>query len=171
MTRFWLACWAVPVFLCATEGSVFACSCARVFSFQERIEAAPVVVVGRVASVGELPPQVETAPNVTTVRPPFMGAGVTVAVASVVKGEVPSTQIRVWDLAYGECFNALRGYTIGTSIVVGLWPVTDTPPGERSTWGAASFIPESDYFATGACGQSLRVLSAEEVLEWTGRKQ
>jgi hypothetical protein len=76
----------------------------------------------------------------------------------------------VWDLSYGECFNALRGLTIGASVVVALWPVAETPAAERATWGAASLLAETDYLASGACGQSLQLLTADEVVEWTGRK-
>jgi hypothetical protein len=170
MTKLWWTCSTVLVLLCATEVPAYACSCARIHSFQERLQAAPVVVVGRVASVGEDPPQVKSAPNATIVRPPFMGAGVTLAIASMAKGQVPARQIRVWDLSYGECFNALSGLIIGTSMVVGLWPVADTPATERETWVPASLIPESDYLAAGACGQSVQVLTSDEVVEWTGRK-
>jgi hypothetical protein len=166
--KFWWTCSTVLVLLCATEAPAFACSCARILSFQERVQAAP-VVVGRVAAVGEIPP-VEAAPNVTIARPPFMGAGVTLTIASVAKGEVPGRQIRVWDLSYGECFNALRGQTIGTSMLIALWPVANTPAAELTTWGGASLVPESDYLAAGACGQSLQVLTSDEVAGWTGRK-
>ena len=170
MTRFWWTCVAALALLGATDLPAFACSCAPVHSFQQRIQAAPVVVVGRVASVGEVPPQVESASNVTIVRPPFMGGGVTLAIASMAKGEVTGRQIRVWDLSYGSCFNALSGLTIGTSMVAALWPVADTSATERRTWGAAAFIPESDYFAEGACGSSVQVLTPEEITAWTGRK-
>jgi hypothetical protein len=147
----------------------FACSCAGIRTFQQQVQAAPVVVVGRVASVGEVPPQMESATNVIIVRPPFMGAGVTLAIASVAKGEVSGRHIRIWDFSYGTCFNALRELTIGTSLVVGLWPVADTPATERATWRAASFIPESDYFASGACGSSVQTLTSDEVTAWIGR--
>jgi hypothetical protein len=170
MTKFWWTCSTVLVLLFATEAPAFACSCARILSFQERVQTAPLVVVGRVASAGESPPQVEAASDGTTARPPFMGAGITLAIASVAKGEVLGRQIRIWDLSSGECVNALRGQTIGTSMVIALWPVSDTPAAERATWGAASLVPESDYLAAGACGQSLQVLTSDEVVGWTGRR-
>jgi hypothetical protein len=129
-----------------------------------------VVVVGHVTSVREvLPPERESAPNVAVVRPPFMGAGVMLAIASVAKGAVPSRQIRVWDSSYGTCFNALRELTIGTSIVAAIWPVSETPATERARWGAASFIPESDFLASGACGSSVQRLTSDEVTAWIGR--
>ena len=170
MTRFWWTCSAAFVLLSATDVPAFACSCAAIHSFQQRLQAAPVVAVGRVASVGEVPPQAESAPNVTIVRPLFMGAGIGLSIAFVAKGEVSGSQIRIWDLSYGECGNALRGLTVGTPMVVTLWPVADSPATERRTWGAASLIPESDYFAAGACGQSVQVLTPDEVVAWTGRK-
>ena len=171
MTRFWWACPAALVLLSVTEMPAYACSCARIHSFQDSVQAAAVVVVGRVASVGEeVPPQVDSAPNVTIVRAPFRGAGVTLVVASVAKGEVTPRQIRVWDVSDGACGNALFGLTIGTSMVVALWPVADTPAAKRETWGAASLIPESDYFTSGACGKSAQVLTSDEVIAWTGRK-
>jgi hypothetical protein len=170
MVRFWWTCVAALALFGATEVPAYACSCARIHSFQQRVREAPVVVVGQVTSAGEVPRQVESEANVTTVRPPFMGAGVTLALASVAKGETPGRQIRVWDLSFGECGNALRGLTIGTSVVVGLWPVADTPATERATWGAASLIPDSDYFAAGACGSSVQVLTSDEVTAWIGRK-
>jgi hypothetical protein len=171
MARFWCTSVAALVLLGAGDVPAYACSCGGIHSFQQRVQAAPVVVVGQVTSIGEVPPlQAEPAPNVTVVRPPFMGAGVTLAIASVAKGEVPGRQIRIWDLSYGSCFNALSELTIGTSIVVAIWPVSETPATARATWGAASFIPESDYFALGACGSSVRDLTSDEVTTWIGRK-
>ena len=170
MARFWWTCFAASVSLGTTEAPAYACSCAAIHSFQQQIRAAPVVVVGHVTSVGEVPPpEVESAPNVAVVRPPFMGAGVTLAVASVAKGEVPGRQIRVWDSSYGSCFNALRELTIGTSIVAAVWPVAETPATERARWGAASSIPESDFLASGACGSSVQPLTSDEVTAWIGR--
>jgi hypothetical protein len=170
VTRFWWTCSAVLVLLGATESPAFACSCSAIRTFQQQVQAAPVVVVGRVTSVGEVPPQEDPASDLIIVRPPFMGTGVTLAVASVAKGEVARRQIRIWDFGYGSCGNALYGLTIGKSVVAGLWSVADTPATERAKWGAASFIPESDYFATGACGQSVQVLPPDELIAWTGRK-
>jgi hypothetical protein len=95
-----------------------------------------------------------------------MGAGVTLAVASVAKGEVSAREIRVWDLSNGSCGNALYGLTIGMSIVLAVWPVADTLATKRETWGAASLIPESDYLTSGACGQSAQVLTSDEVIAW-----
>jgi hypothetical protein len=169
MTRFWWTCTAALVMLAANDLPAFACSCGAVRSFQQRVQAAPIVIVGLV-SVGEAPPLEESASNLIIVRPPFMGAGVRLAIVSVAKGEVSGERIRVWDLSYGECGNALRGLPIGTSLAAAIWPVTDTPATERRTWGAAAFIPESDYFAAGACGSSVQVLTPDEVIAWTGRK-
>lgn len=170
MTRLWWTCSLALVLIVAAERPAFACSCAAVHSFQQRLQAAPLVVVGRVALVGEVPHQPETAPDVTIVRPPSWGAGVSLAIISVAKGEFSGREIRVWDVSYGSCGNALYGLTIGTTVLVGLWPVADTPATERRTWGAASFIPESDYFARGACGESVQVLNSEDAIAWNGRK-
>jgi hypothetical protein len=170
MTRLWWICLTIPVLLSTTAAPAIACTCARIVDFQERIESAPAVVVGQVLAVGEKMPEGDATSTVTIVRPPFMGAGVTLAITSVAKGEVPGTQLRVWDLSYGECFNALRGQTIGASMVIALWPVARTPAAERLTWGAASLLPATDYLSSGACGQSLQILSADEVVEWSGRK-
>jgi len=170
MTRLWWTSVVALVLLGATEMPAYACSCGRVYSFQQHLQAAPVVVVGEVTSVGEVPPpHEEPAPNVTIVRRPFMGAAITLAIASVAKGEIPGRQIRVWDFSYGSCFNALIGLTIGTSIVVAMWPVSDSPS-ERASWGAASSIPDSDYFASGACGSSVQAVTSDEVTAWIGRK-
>jgi hypothetical protein len=98
-----------------------------------------------------------------------MGAGVTLAITSVAKGDVPGRQIRVWDSSYGSCFNALRGLIVGTPIVAAIWPVSETPATERARWGAASSIPESDFLASGACGSSVQRLTSDEVTEWIGR--
>jgi hypothetical protein len=170
VTRFWWTCSVVLVLLGATESPAFACSCAAIRTFQQQVQAAPVVVVGRVTLVREVPPQEDPASDLIIVRPPFMGTGVTLAVASVAKGEVSRRQIRIWDFGYGSCGNALYGLTIGTSVVVGLWPVADTPAIERADWGTASLIPESDYVSSGACGPSVQLLTADEVAAWTGRK-
>jgi hypothetical protein len=171
MTRFWWTCFSALVVLGATETPAYACSCARIQSFQQRVQAAPVVVVGQVTSVREVPPpQVESAPNLTVVRPPFIGAGVRLAIASVAKGEVAGRQIRVWDLSYGSCGNDVVGLTIGTAVIAAIWRVSDTPATERAAWGAASFIPESDYFASGACGRSIQMVTSDEVTAWSGRK-
>lgn len=171
MTRFWWTCIAALVLIGATELPAYACVCARIYSFQQHLQAAPVVVVGEVTSVGEVPPpQEDPAPNVTIVRRPFMGAGITLAIASVVKGEIAGRQIRVWDFSYGSCFNALVGLRIGASIVVAMWPVSDRPATARATWGAASSIPESDYFAAGACGSSVQAVTSDEITAWIGRK-
>jgi hypothetical protein len=170
MARFWWTCCAASVLLGTTEAPAFACTCAAIHSFQQQVRSAPVVVVGHVMSVREvLPPEQESAPNVTVVRPPFMGAGVTLAIASVAKGGVPSRQIRVWDSSSGTCFNALSELTIGTSIVAAIWPVSETPATERARWGAASLIPESDFLASGACGSSVQRLTSDEVTAWIGR--
>lgn len=171
MTRFWWTCSAALVLLGATETPAYACVCSRTQSFQQRVETAPVVVVGQVISVREVPPPpVESAPNVTVVRRPFMGAGVRLALVSVAKGDLPGRQIRVWDLSYGSCGNDLVGLTIGTSIIAAIWPVSDTPATERAAWGAASFIPESDFFASGACGRSVQMVTSDEGTAWIGRK-
>jgi hypothetical protein len=66
-----------------------------------------VVAVGQVDSVGEIPPQDRSARNVAIVQPPFRGAGVTLAIVSVAKGQVQGSHLRVWDLSYGECFQRL----------------------------------------------------------------
>jgi hypothetical protein len=161
---------SAAVLICATAPPAFACSCARVLSFEEKTQVAPIVVVGRVISVGEVPSQVDAGSNTTIVRPPFMGAGVILAIESVAKGDVAGKRARLWDLSFGQCFNALRGQRIGTALVVALWPVADTPAAERATWGAAAQLPETDYMTSGACGQVLQVLTAEQVAEWTGRK-
>jgi hypothetical protein len=170
MTRLWWICFTIPLLLSTTAAPAVACTCARIAGFQERIQSAPVVAVGRVVSVGETPPEADRTSSVTIVRPAFMGAGVTLAIVSVAKGEVSRREVRVWDLSYGECFNTLQGLTIGASVVVAMWPVADTPAAERATWGAASLLAQSDYLARGACGASLQVLTADEVVEWTGRK-
>jgi hypothetical protein len=99
-----------------------------------------------------------------------MGAGIALAMVSVVKGEIPDGELRIWDLSFGECFNVLRGLSIGTSIVVALRPVRDAPAAERASWGPASLLPEMDYLVDGGCGQPLQVLTGDEVVEWTRRK-
>jgi hypothetical protein len=170
MARLWRTCFLALVLFGATEAPAFACTCAAIHSFQQRVRAAPVVVVGHVTSVGEvLPSEVESAANVALVRPAFMGAGVTLAIASVAKGEIPARQIRVWDSSYGMCFNALRELTVGTSIVAAILPVSETPATERARWGAASSIPESDFLTSGACGSSVQRLTSAEVTAWIGR--
>lgn len=97
-----------------------------------------------------------------------MGAGISLAIASVAKGEVRGRQIRIWDLLYGSCGNDLIGLPIRTSIIGAIWPVSDTPATERA--GAASLIPESDYFTSGACGHSIQTVTSDEVTAWIGRK-
>lgn len=168
--RFWWTCSAVLVLLGATESPAFACVCGAIHTFQQQLQLAPVVIVGRVTSVGEVPPRENPASDLVIVRAPFMGWGVTLTIASVAKGEVSRRQIRIWDFGYGSCGNALYGLTLGTSVVAGLWPVADTPAPERAKWGAASFIPASDYISSGACGSSVQVLTDDEVIGWTGRK-
>ena len=168
--RSWI-CVAALVLLGADRMPAYACSCTRVSNFQQRVEAAPIVVVGQITSVGENPPlQTEAAPNVAIVRPPFMGTGLTLAIASVAKGELAGIQIRIWDVSYGSCDSGLRSLTIGTPLIAAIWPVSDTPATERATWGAASFIPESDYFTAGACGSGVQALRSDEIAAWIGRK-
>jgi hypothetical protein len=43
MTRFWWACPAALVLLSVTEMPAYACSCARIHSFQDSVQAAAVV--------------------------------------------------------------------------------------------------------------------------------
>jgi hypothetical protein len=163
MARFWWTIVAVIVLLGATERPAYACSCARIVNFQRHVETAPVVVVGQVISIGEVPPpEPQVAPDFTVVRAPFMGTGVTLTIVWVARGAISAQRIRVWDGANGSCANSLYGLPIGTSIVAALYPVTDTPAAERRKWGAASLIPECDYFATVACGSSVKALTADE---------
>ena len=121
----------VVMWLALTEVPALACSCSRVESFSEAIEEAPVVVVGRLVSVDEMPPPVaeepDIDPSVITVRA-FLGRGMILAVDSVVKGDVPQEQIRVWDFSFGDCGNVLRVRAPGTPFVIALGRVKDFSP-------------------------------------------
>jgi hypothetical protein len=157
--------------ICATEVPAFACSCSRVLTFEEEIRERSVVVVAKVTSTHEVPPAIrEEQPGRVTVRPPFMGTGISMAVTSVVKGNVDATSIRAWDVLGGTCAAALWAQTPGSSIVIALEPVTITPAEIRRTWGSAAAIPETDYFASSGCGNPVRVLSPEDLDQWIRRK-
>jgi hypothetical protein len=166
--RIWWIGAAVALVMGVTESPALACSCSQVRSFSEIIQTAPVVVVGQVAATSEIPRQApDDAPDRATVRP-WMGAGFRITVASVAKGALTDTTIGVWNMLYGEC--GLRVPTTGTSVAIALWPVAGVPEDVRATWGAASTVPDTDYLSTSGCGQSLQVLSADDLAQWVGRK-
>lgn len=168
----WWTLGAVAMVLAMTEVPAFACSCTRVESLSEAIQRSPVVVVGRLVSVGELPPPApeppEPDPTVITVRAPFMGAGLILAVESVAKGNIPEKHIRAWD--FGGCGNALRNMAPGTPFVAALVRVRDFSPETRKGWGAAAAIPDSDYLASGGCTYATQVLGPAEFAEWMNHK-
>jgi hypothetical protein len=162
----WWTLGTVAICLAITEVPAFACSCTRVESFSEAMQRAPLVIVGRLVSAGEVPPAPpEPDPTVITVRP-FMGAGMILAIDSVVKGVISNKQIRAWDLAYGDCGNLLRTKAPGTLFVSALARVKDFSTEVRTGWGAAAAIPESDYLASGGCTYATQVLSPMEHAEW-----
>jgi hypothetical protein len=166
----WIGAVALLV-ICATEVPAFACSCSRVLTFEEEVRERSIVVVGKVTSTREVPPAIrDEQPDRVTVRPPYMGTGIRMAVMSVVKGNVDETNIRAWDVLGGSCAGALWAQTPGSSIVIALEPVTITPAELRRTWGSAAAIPETDYFASSACGNPVKVLSPEDLDKWIGRK-
>lgn len=157
--------------ICATEVPAFACSCARVVSFDEALRDAPIVVVGTVTSTGQLPPVLrEERSDAVTVRPPFMGSGITMAVTSVVKGGASASHIRIWSLGYGECAGAVSTLKGSESIVIAIHPVAATQVDVRRTWGAASTIPETDYLVSFGCSNSVTVVAPENLRQWIGRR-
>lgn len=154
---------AVVVLIGATDEPAFACSCAKIASFDEVVRAATVVVVGRVTSIAEIPPAVPDAQtNVTVVRPPFRGQGITLAVAAVPKGKVDNKKIRVWNPIYGECGGALRGVSRGMFVVIALERLADAPGERRASWGLGFAPAEIEHLvARPSCGPTLQVLGDE----------
>jgi hypothetical protein len=170
MKAVWIGAVAFVV-ICATEAPAFACSCSRVLTFEDEIRERSVVVVGKVTSIREVPPAIQDErDDRVTVRPPFMGTGITMDVTSVVKGNVVAPNIRAWSLLGGSCASVLWAQAPGSSIVIALEPVTIAPAEIRRTWGSAAAIPETDYFASSACGNPVKVLSPEDLDNWIGRQ-
>ena len=162
---------AVVLAICATEISAFACSCTRVVSFEEELREAPIVVVGTLTSTRHAPQALrDERSDAVNVPPPYTGSGITMAVTSVIKGDVSAGNIRIWSLGYGECGGAISALKGGESIVIAINPVAATPLAVRRGLGAASTIPETDYFAGSGCRNPLTVIAPENLNQWTGRR-
>jgi hypothetical protein len=157
----------------STDGVAFACSCARVATFDEVAAGAQIVVVGRVRSVDEaLPSTPDEAGVVTVVLPPFRGERIALDVIGVVKGRLTGDRISVWNPIHGECAGGtLRRAPSGAPVVIAMRPLVDAPDAQRRAWSLLFQPRPEDYVvASTGCGETLRVLSEDEATDWTARR-
>ena len=169
MTRLAAVSLVCLVSVLAVPNKSFACSCSSVQNFEQTLESAPLVVVGRLSSTGLVPPTVSRSNGVIEVRP-FNGVGATIDLLFVVKGDVNDQRLTIWDVMYGECAGPLHAVTIGDFVVAALYRVRDVSTEARATWQGGRNIPPSDYVTPSACSPGLRVLSDDDVTAWRRRR-
>jgi hypothetical protein len=136
-----------------------ACSCGGMLTFEQSARDAPFVVVGRVASFGEL--KYDDDP-----------ASIDVEVEWVAKGAITSSQIRVWNTFAGSsCGGVFGTVKAGTYVVMALDAVKAPTPEEREYLDLVEIHPPlGDYVIRTACEEGLRALKDKrERNRWIGR--
>ena len=141
-----------------------ACTCGGFTDFTTVTRQAPVVLVGRIVSVGAAPAEKRLIMDDPS--------SLQIDVLRSAKGSAPA-RVRVWnELAGTSCGGAFQKMAVGTRVVVALQLVGEIKPRSKELWGALMFdAPDGDYvLAVGSCGQSMTVLRTERDLNgWMGR--
>ena len=147
------------------DRSALACSCVGFVTFEQTIREAPLLLVGRVASIGTLRSGVRggTDPRVIELE-----------VVWTAKGPVQAKRVDVWNAsAGGSCGGALRGVAVGSHVVLALTHVRAAQVGPEPVWKRTGVLSPRDMvlaLAQGACGESLRLLKGERDLAgWVGK--
>jgi hypothetical protein len=161
---------AIPLFvavsLLAAADPALACSCAGFLTFEQALAAAPIVVVGRVSSIGSF-----RSPRRGGTDPPV----VEIDIASVNKGLLETKRVDVWNQSAGSsCGGGLRALDVGSNVVLALRyaRAADVAPAAvlRRT-GVRDPGERVLILAPGACGESRRVVRSQRELDrWIVRR-
>jgi hypothetical protein len=154
------------VFALVADRSALACSCSGFSTFEQTIREAPLVVVGRVASIGTLRSAVRggTDPRV-----------IALDVVWTAKGSVQAKRVDVWNEAVGStCDGSLwRVGVVGSHAVLALTPVRAAQVGPEWAWKRTGVLSPRDIvlaLAVTACGESFLPLKGErDLARWVGK--
>jgi hypothetical protein len=150
LTRALVVCAGAALFALASAQPASACSCAGFPTFADLAREAPLVVVGRVAALGEL--KWDDDP-----------ASITLAAERTVKGAVQPPVVVVWNEGAGSsCGGLFSKLAVGTSVAVAVVRVADVDKRLQEMWPVMDFHPaKDDLLVALGCGMPMKVFASD----------
>jgi hypothetical protein len=160
LTRVVVICAGVALFAVVSVERASACSCGAFPTFDDVARQAPLVVVGRVAAIGEL--KWDDDP-----------ASITLDVERTVKGTIQSSLVVVWNEGAGtSCGGLFSELAIGSSVALAVERVSDVDK-SLEMWADMDFHPpDGDLLVPLGCGEPLKVFASDgERDRWLRRRR